>query len=135
VHTKILVALVAPMLWACSTTPSSLEVSFPAQHPVTLTPSESLAFEIAKNSFLSDRTIQRRFKDLSHYDVEMSAAGSHVYVHFIPLLAHGESPRIGCCTNDAMEVSFDVDLPSKRHGHATCNLDLADHSTPRDHSR
>ena len=110
----LLASLFATVLWACSTTRTTENVSFPAERPWGLTASESLAFEIAKSSFLSDSTIPKRYKDLSHYTVEVSPAGSHAYVHFIPVLLQGESPKIGCCTNEGMEVSFEVDLPSKK---------------------
>ena len=102
------------MLWACSTTRTTENVTFPAERPWGLTASESLAFEIARASFLSDTKIPERYKDLSHYNVEVSPAGTHAYVHFIPIIEPGEKPSIGCCTKDGIEIYFEVDLPSKK---------------------
>jgi hypothetical protein len=83
-------------------------------HVTSISGADLAALVAATSAFLNDKSISSRYKDLRHYEIDVTYDQQRAHVHFIPIREAGEAATIGCCTRHGMEINYEVDLRSER---------------------
>lgn len=83
-------------------------------HVKSISGADLAALVTASSAFMNNKSIWSRYKDLRHYEIDVTFDQQRAHVHFIPIREAGEGPTIGCCTRHGMEIEYEVDLRSER---------------------